>query len=386
MKKSVSAALIDVSGRGGISHHVFMMGGGLARAGINVTILTTKDCEIDANEKMLHVRRIFRAHHQQRSSLIKGIVYMGSLFRLTREILSQRPDIVHWHECKLPGLERRVISIMQRNGMGIVLSTHDVLHPDKGRVRNALIEWYRQFDRIIAHAEDSKMKISRLSGIKADRIDVVPVGDYSQMVRSGLDRADARKKLDVPLNARVLLFFGYIRKYKGLDLLLEAAARARDSVPGLHIIIAGEPKDDFSIYARMIDHLAISEIVHCDIRYIPLDEVSDYFAASDIVVLPYRNIYQSGLLYMAFAYKKSVIASRVGGVAEVVKHGEHGFLVEPEDVGQLHDTIVQAFSNPEKLERMGTAAFRYAKKVFSWDGIASSLSRIYNDLLAQMNT
>ena len=113
-------ALIDVSGRGGISHHVFMLGDALTHSGLDVTVLTTKDCEFVPEGSSLTVRKVFRAHHTRRSNLMKGLIYTISLFRIIGEIRRERPDIVHWQEIKLPGLERHLIACFSHMGIGSV--------------------------------------------------------------------------------------------------------------------------------------------------------------------------------------------------------------------------------------------------------------------------
>jgi len=188
--------------------------------------------------------------------------------------------------------------------------------------------------------------------------------------------------LGIDSNSRVLLFFGYIRKYKGLDLLLEAMPEVLKTHPGTVLIIAGETKEDFRGYERMMSDLHISHAIVRQIQYIPIEHIPRYFIASDVVVMPYRNIHQSGIVHLAFAFRKPVIATKVGGLPEVVREGKNGFLVPKNDVHALARATARALSDLPMLERMGAYAFSESSKSLSWNDIAEKAATLYRALVA----
>jgi D-inositol-3-phosphate glycosyltransferase len=153
--------------------------------------------------------------------------------------------------------------------------------------------------------------------------------------------------------------------------------------PRAVLIIAGETKEDFKIYERLISDLHISHAIVKQIQYIPLEHMPRYFYASDAVVMPYRSIYQSGIVHLAFAFKRPVIATRVGGLPEVVQDGKNGFLVAKDDVQALSSTIVKALANIPALEKMGEYAFFESKKRLSWDTIAGQVADLYRVLCGE---
>ncbi|MFH1760473.1 MAG: glycosyltransferase, partial [bacterium] len=117
------------------------------------------------------------------------------------------------------------------------------------------------------------------------------------------------------------------------------------------------------------------------IGYIPIEESSLYFSSADMVVLPYRNVYQSGILFLSYAHSRPVIAANVGGLPEVVEDGKSGFIVEPDNPEELADKINLAFSPNANLTEMGKYGFQMANMKFSWQSAAEKTYNFYNTLL-----
>jgi glycosyltransferase involved in cell wall biosynthesis len=381
MNNTVRVMFVDVSGKGGITHHIVMMCNALSRKNIQVALVTTRTCEMDLKKVRFHHDKRLLAHHSKKSDLAKGIIYTVSMCFALFHILAKRPHIVHWHELKIYILEYGLIKWLKRSGIRTVCSVHDVVHQDRPRVTAYLRKLYLEFDALIAHTEDSKKLLRERFDVPNDRIHVIPVGEYSEIANSKwLTKIDARKQLGLNSRSKVLLFFGYIRKYKGLDLLIKAMPEVLRNDPDAFLIIAGESKEDFRGYERLIFDLNISHAILSQIQYIPLEHIPRYFYASDAVVMPYRSIYQSGIVHLAFAFRRPVIATQVGGLPEVVQDGKNGYLVRKDDVKALAQKIVQALSDVPVLEKMGEYAFCESKKRLSWSDIAEKAACVYREL------
>ncbi len=373
--------VFDVSGKGGISHYIYCLCDALAGGGDNVVLATTKDNELDLDQARFPSRKILYPHHAKKGALSKGTTYLCSLARLLACIKREKPDIVHWHEVKVPFLEWLIVDYLHKRNIRVVYSAHDVLHHEKKAVTPSLRKLYGSFDRIIAHAEANKRVILELLTSDAAKIAVVPHGEYSMIAGAVKSKRDARESLAIPRQGKVLLFFGYIRKYKGLSLLLEALAQARRRIPDLFLVIAGEAKEDFSIYEKQMETLGLTDIIRSDVGYVAMEEIPNYFSAADLVVLPYSNIYQSGIVYMAYAYERPVIVTDVGGLPEVVEEGKTGYIVPAGDEGALARAIEKAVSDMNRLEEMGRYGFRQGKEKYSWSHIAGRTAEIYKDCL-----
>ena len=189
-------------------------------------------------------------------------------------------------------------------------------------------------------------------------------------------QSEARAALDVPLppGAPVLLFFGFIRKYKGLDVLLDAMPRIREQVPDLRLVIAGEAYDDAARYRNQIQTHGLSERVHWHARYIPSDAVPRYFGAADLVVQPYRSATQSGVAQVAFHFGVPMVLTDVGGLAEMVPHEQAGFVVPPADPDALADAVARYFVEDWKARL--TAGVRQQKKRYAPERLAEALEQV----------
>ncbi|GAO45311.1 glycosyltransferase [Flavihumibacter petaseus] len=182
-------------------------------------------------------------------------------------------------------------------------------------------------------------------------------------------REEARQRLGLAPEDKVMLFFGFIRQYKGLDLLLEAMTLLED--PWLKLVVAGEFYEDEALYRPLMDPLISSGKLLLHQNFIPNDAVKYYFSAADVVVQPYRNATQSGVTPLAYHFEKPMIVTRVGGLPDYVKDGETG-LVTAAEPAAIADAITRFFTLGESHF---ISQIRTEKKRFSWQVFCESLLR-----------
>ena len=187
-------------------------------------------------------------------------------------------------------------------------------------------------------------------------------------------QAEARASLGLPPEGPVLLFFGFIRKYKGLHVVLESMPRVVEALPNVRLLVAGEFYDDEAPYRAMIEQYGLQEHVQVYAGYIPDDEVPTYFSAADVVVQPYVSATQSGVAQIAFHFDKPSIITDVGGLAEVVLHEKAGLVVPPEDPGALAEAVVRFFN--EDLCAALTEGVRQEKPKYSWDRLYEAVEAL----------
>lgn len=188
-----------------------------------------------------------------------------------------------------------------------------------------------------------------------------------------LDKAEARNKLGLDTDDKYLLFFGFIRKYKGLDILLRAFADKRIQEAGIKLIIAGEYYDKPEEYQAIIkEHNLESALVQVN-DFIPDSEVSTYFSAADMVVQTYKTATQSGVTQIAYYYHNPMLVTDVGGLAELVPHNKVGY-VTSSDVKEIADAILDFYDNkrePEFVNNINTERLR-----FTWDSMIDKLFEV----------
>jgi len=184
-------------------------------------------------------------------------------------------------------------------------------------------------------------------------------------------KEDAKKALGV--EGPVLLFFGFVRAYKGLHVLLDAMPEVLGLMKAT-LLVAGEFYEDKSSYIKKTEDLGIAGSVVILDRYIPNEAVAGYFSAADLLVLPYRSATQSGITQIAYVFDLPVVATNVGGLPEVVKDGETGYLVPPDDPHALAEAIVRYFRETDREEMK--ECIQAEKRRFSWEEMVNKIEGI----------
>ena len=255
-------------------------------------------------------------------------------------------------------------------GVEVVFACHNVLPHESSPVDRILAgAAYRTADRFVVHADAERDRLGELLPAPQVSVHPHPVYDLFES-EEPIERAAARNSLGLQAE-RVILFFGLIRRYKGLDLLLEAMPRVAEET-GAHLYIAGECYDELSDYEDQIARLGIADHVTLDARYVANEEVPTLMAAADVVVLPYRHATQSGIAQVAYACGRPVITTAVGGLPDVVWDGETGLLVPPEDPGSIADAVRRFYEDglAETLE----AGVQSRVAQLSWAGLAEAIT------------
>jgi glycosyltransferase involved in cell wall biosynthesis len=187
----------------------------------------------------------------------------------------------------------------------------------------------------------------------------------------------ARKALGIAPDGKCILFFGFIRKYKGLDILLEAMADPRIKEAQIKLIIAGEYYGDKDYYEQLIEKLNIRDSLYLFTDFIPNEEVKHYFSASDVVVQPYRTATQSGISQVAYHFEKPMIVTNVGGLPEIVPDGKVGFVTKV-DKTAIADAILKFYK--EDKEAAFSENLKEEKKKYSWSYFIANIGQLYGQI------
>jgi glycosyltransferase involved in cell wall biosynthesis len=308
------------------------------------------------------------------SRIAKGLQHPFEMLWLTRRLRRRPPDVVHFQWLPLPELDRALLRSFPRP---LVFTAHDVLPREAPeRRRRAAARLFDAVDAVVVHSEAGRERLVRAVGVPESKVAVVPHGSFDYLARG-----DGSRSMDPAVGdldgRKVVLSFGLIRPYKGIDLLIEAFAEApQDAV----LLIVGRALMPLEPLRRRARELGISERVRFVPRYVPDAEVPAYFRRADVVVLPYREADQSGVLFTSLAFARPTVVTAVGGFGEVAERGA-AELVPPGDVPALAAAIVDLLGDEAARTRLEEGARRAAAGPYSWDRAAELTESLYRSLL-----
>jgi len=289
--------------------------------------------------------------------------------------------IVHYHFFHYTNLEALCVMLARAYGFKIVITVHDVVSFSGPRNIARGKRILAGADKIIAHNEESKNELISMVSVPPSSISIIPHGNYIESIAELPDKNRVRNKAGLSTGNPVILFFGQIKKVKGLDILLHALPEVIKKFSNLKLVIAGKVwKDDFSTYEKIIyDHgLAGNVITH--IHYILDEDVVNHFGTADLVVLPYRKNYQSGVLLMAMSFKVPVLVSDIPVMTKIITDGENGYVFESGNTASLSSKLISIFSDTRQMATLGAAGYELVATDFDWNKIGQSTAELYDGL------
>jgi glycosyltransferase involved in cell wall biosynthesis len=352
----------------------------LAEAGVDITLIVPEN-RIIGGTVNFPVKYWAPTKETGYSRYKKTTRYFNFLLKLLLHIKGSKVDIVHFQFFRRERIESFYFCLLRLLAVNLVITAHNVLPHEKGKI-DLLLKYivYRSAKSIVTHSNFVKQKLSEMFRISEKKIKVIPHGDFDiYLSENSLSKHDARVNLDLSDKDHVLLFFGLIRDYKGLPFLLDAFEIAAGSDRQLKLIIAGQPPTAESEqgYRQRIAQIESKDRIIFHSKFIPNEQVADYFIATDIVALPYKNIYHSGIVHLAFSFGRPIVATRVGDFIETIENGKNGFVLDENTTENMAKMIAAGFSDEQRLMRMGKFARYTSETKYSWDRIARLTRKLY---------
>jgi glycosyltransferase involved in cell wall biosynthesis len=398
-----SLAVVEFAGRGGMIHYAFQLCRALAAAGAEVTLVTGRPYELAALPHPFPVRTVLRLWDPKPAGEVSGrprrlrrlrraFVHYREWLRLALHLRRLRPGLVLLGDVRFPG-DLAPIVLLRLLGLRLVDVCHNVSpYAAGGRSaglfrRSALDRFlyrriYRRFERVFVHFESNRRAFLAEYGLPPERVVAIPHGNealFEELRDPAVGAPALRRELGLPPaespEEPVVLFFGTLSRYKGVDLLLEAFARVAARAPGAWLALAGFPAADFDLTAHreLAGRLGIEGRVCWAPRYVESGEVAAWMALAAVAVFPYRQVFQSGALVVAQTFGVPVVAAAVGAMSEAVADGETGLLVPPGDPGALAAALIAVLEDPALARRLGEGARRDARERFGWERIAATV-------------
>lgn len=371
---------VETFGRGGLIHYAYNLSCALADRGVDVTLVTAMAYELEGRAlppRLRLVKAIARVTHRLRASLPARVLAWAVKLEALADAVNVaivarrvRPDVVHLHSTNPSALAYLIL--LRLTGVPVAVTAHVVTPHERGRVQDAVHRHiHRLSPLIIAHSAFDRQRLIDEFAIAPERVTVIPHGEYGFFAHdtAPVKRDAARRQLGLDPHDEVALFFGYIREYKGLDVLLDAWPAVATARPSARLVIAGDPvRLDAARREALLATATRVGAIH-RFGYVPFSEVSAYIAAADVLVLPYRHVSQSGVLFLALAQDLPVVATRVGALPEVLRDGESGVLVPPESPGALAEALTRVLGDDDLRRRLAAGGRAVATR-HTWPAIA----------------
>ena len=392
---SVDASFVTLLTGGSDRPYAIGMAGALTTAGLCVDFIGSDELialELTSNARLrfLNLRGDQRPEATPLQKLFRVLVYYWRLLGYAR---NAEPRVFHilWNN-RFQFVDCVCLMLYYKwLGKQIVFTAHNV---NAGR-RDGHDSWWNRFlvkiqyhlsDHIFLHTEKMKQELLTDFGIAEAKTSIIPLGINDTSLQTSLSSLEARRHLGINPEDQVVLFFGRIKPYKGLEYLLGAFTVAAKRNSRLRLIVAGQPMgcDEYwESIQRSLEACGVRARILERIEFIPDDETELFFKASDVLVLPYVNIFQSGLLALSYNFGLPVIATDVGSLRDEVVEGETGFICRPQDPDDLAMALEKYFSSDlfHELEHRRSVIRTLANERYSWNKVAAITTKIYAQLL-----
>lgn len=340
--------------------------------------------------------RFFNLRGDQRPDVhfaAKAMRVLKYYVRLIRYSATATPRLFHilWNN-KFEYFDRTLLMLWYRLlGKTIVLTLHNV----NARKRDSRDSWlnrltlrvqYQLADHMFVHTEKMKQELRAEFPVPDERISVIPFGINNAVPTTTMTGQDARRQLGLGEQDKTILFFGNIAPYKGLEYLVEAFYQVSRDREDYKLIIAGRPKNCESYWSGLRAEIGkgvqAGSILLKD-EFIADEDTELYMKAADVLVLPYRSIYQSGVLFLGYSFGLPVLASDVGSLREEIVEGQTGFVFQPENAADLARAINHYFDSSlyANLRQKRQEIMDYARARNSWDVVAQTTVDVYATVL-----
>ncbi len=269
-----------------------------------------------------------------------------------------------------------ICRLVKKNKHTKIISVVDNFIPHEKRPGDSFLSKYfaKPIHGFIAMSGSVLNDLNNFDSSKPKKLTPHPIYDHYGKIES---RETALAKLNLPINNKYILFFGFIRDYKGLDLLFDAFTNSFFRENNIKLLVAGEFYADENRYLQLIKDLNLEDLVILKTEYIPNDEVQNYFNAADIVAQPYKSATQSGVTQIGYHFNKPMLVTNVGGLSEIIPHMKIGYVV-PVDSNEIAKALIDFYENNRK-DSFTTNVIE-EKERFSWDKMTKAIYQLVNEI------
>lgn len=380
---------------GGDKPYALGLAEALSSEGISLDFIGSDDLRVPEllNNRRVNFLNLRGDQRPEASRMSKALRVLNYYAMLIRYAATARPKLFHilWNN-KFQFFDRTLLMLYYKLlGKKITFTAHNV---NAGK-RDSDDTWLNRFslgvqyalaDHIFVHTEKMKSELVSEFRIRQSKVSVVPFGINNTVPNTSLSTVEAKRKLGLNSNDKTMLFFGNIAPYKGLEYLVAAFAEVLKKDGSYRLMIVGRPKGSENYWSQIQQTIARSGVgdrIIERIEYIPDEETELYFKAADVLVLPYTQVFQSGVLFLGYGFGLPALAADVATLKEEIVEGKTGFVFRPQDSFDLAAKIDKYFASElfRELESRRAQIKGYANERYSWDKVAAITKTVYSNLL-----
>lgn len=390
MNKFNISIVEPVGGHGGLDFYNLGLTEALSKLGCEVYLYTSDTTKLDNEIKDIKtiVRKYYKNIYTNENKIIRGLRYVKGTFKSLIKSKMDKVQVAHFHIYNFSNLELLNMRLFKLLSIKIVATIHDVdklSDFDEAHSSKMYQNFKKVIDNVIVHTDFTKNELQKkFTGISDSYISVVPHGDIDFMYNSNIKKLDALSILNLNkfYDRQIILLFGQIKKVKGLDVLLKAFAIIKDKYPNSMVLVAGKLwKNKEDEYIKIIQDNKMNNQVFLDLKFITNEEVPLYFKIADVVALPYKKIYNSGVILRAMDYGSTLIVSNLEPLTKIISHNENGYIFESENVEDMAQKLDELLTNNNLRNKLKYNAKDYIMKNFSLDIVANKTLAVYRKTL-----
>jgi glycosyltransferase involved in cell wall biosynthesis len=310
--------------------------------------------------------------------LLRVIEHPIDLMQIFMRGIDPKP-ILHFQWFTVAALDTWVWRILKKAGYPLVHTAHNILPHGTHEAPPGLVSLYSIPQRIIVHTPKLAEELCTLFPGTASRVRVIPHGTLFDDVPTQ-SRSLARQALGIAQDSPVVLFWGLLTPHKGVEGLIRAFSKVVDKVDNALLLLVGKPNTPIAPYRTLIAQLNLETAIRTHFGFVPTGEISKYFGAADVVVLPYLKASQSGVLLAAYRFGRAVIVTDTGGLPDTVESGVNGLIVPPGDESALVEALIELLSKQARTRDMGGHSRRIGLERYNWRDIARQTITVYQEL------
>lgn len=375
--------MISPLGYTGLAYYDYSLCQSLSKLGINIELCTSDQWILSSYKNTFKLTYTYKRCSGNVSKIIKGFHYFKASVNVLIHAICIKASIVHFQIPEIPAIDLCLMVILKICGKKVVFTPHDIGHNKNFPLNKIILSYiYLIVDRIIVHKKANLDTIIKEFGVNTEKIRIVPHGGYEYFVNYSITKMEARNKLGYSKDHKILLFFGNIKLDKGLEILIKSIPLLRKEIQNIKLVIAGKACGGMTedMVRSIVEKEGVYDLVDLNFGFIPVEEIEYFYMASDIVVLPYKKVSESGVVRFAQTCGKPVVCSDLEEFKDTVFCGETGYLFKTGDQADLALQIKTALSN-ERYLQVGENAKRLMKDRYSWDKIGVVMTSIYREIL-----